>query len=267
MGLRNKIITAVFAILICTSAFVVTTYATETGSDIVTDIPTEGEIDIPDELVTDDPYVGDETYAPDEPATDYPYEETDPYYEPETEDPYYEDPTDYYEEPEYPDYTYPYIDDEPPYFSDGDDIYVGGGQSGYTVPDNTMPSAALYDADRPIDDKELSKNDWSEIAANLANAGSKENNNDDDGDFNFIKKNDSKTDNGDWMLYTGIALILLSLCGMTYAIVSAVKNKKSTAAFAGGKKPAYAHASHAKFDTADVKLPKGAKHAGGKRFK
>lgn len=271
MGIRNKIITAVFAILICASAFAVTAYATETGSDTVTDIPTEGEIDVPDVPdvpVTDDPYVGEETYAPDEPSTDDPYAESDPYYDPDIEDPYYE-PTDPYYEPTnsyYESETYPYIvEDEPPYFSNnGEDVYVGGGQNGYTVPDHTMPSAALFDADRVINDDELSKSDWSEIAANLSKADSNSGDSD-GGDFNFIKKNDSKNDNGDWMLYVGIALVALSIAGITYTIVSTVKIRKSTSSYSD--KHSFAHASSSKFDTAEVKVPKRAKHSGGKRFK
>ena len=100
MGFRNKIIAAAFAVLIGTSVFTITAYATPKDSDIVTDIPGEGEgeVDVTDPYVPDDPYAGEETNPPEEPVTDDPYAESDPYYEPETEAPYYE-PTDPYYEP------------------------------------------------------------------------------------------------------------------------------------------------------------------------
>ena len=88
----------------------------------------------------------------------------------------------------------------------------------------------------------------------------------DGGDFNFIKKNDSRSDNGGWILIVGIVLILLSIAGISYTVVSAVKNRKSTAGFSSDKNNV-TFASKSKFDTAEVKLPKRAKHSGGKRFK
>lgn len=264
MGFRNKIIAAAFAVLIGTSVFTITAYATPTDSDIVTDIPGEGEgeVDVTDPYVPDDPYAGEETIPPEEPVTDDPYAESDPYYEPETEAPYYE-PTDPYYEPEYPEYTtYPYAQYEEP---DVNNNYENNNQGGNAVYNEPLPTVELYDSDREISDDELSKNDWNEIAANLAKS-SANTDGDDGGDFNFIKKNDSRSDNGGWILIVGIVLILLSIAGISYTVVSTVKNRKSTAGFSSDKNNV-TFASKSKFDTAEVKLPKRAKHSGGKRFK
>lgn len=214
-----------------------------------------------EEIVETDPPVIDPeptfepepTYAP----------EPEPTYEPETEAPYYPEPdeTEPYVEP-----THSYVDtDDKLYFnnSDDDEVYVGGGQSTYTVPQTTAPQAEMYSVSRDdIDDKTLSDSDWNDISANLKNAS---NTGDSGDDFSFIKKNTSKTDNGNWMLYSGLACIVLSLAGITYFIVSTVKSKKSYAY--AGKSANTSRAKRAKFDTADIEIPKYASKNNGTRFK
>lgn len=120
-------------------------------------------------------------------------------------------------------------DDESVYYdSDGNDysnysdVYVGGGQS-YEPPQSTAPSAPLYQSGG-IDVKELSKGDWGDIAAKLNNSGNVA----DDGieDFSFIQKNNGAGDNGHWIIIGGILLILLSLAGFTYLIVSKIMMRK-----------------------------------------
>ena len=129
--------------------------------------------------------------------------------EPEPTEPYYEEPT----------YSY----DDKPYYSDGDDVYVGGGQSTYTIPETTAPPAQMYSVSKDtIDDKTLSQSDWNDISANLKNASLTDSDGD---DFNFIKKNTSKSDNGHWMLYAGIVCLILSVAGIVYFIIATVKSR------------------------------------------
>ena len=252
MGIRKKVIAVISAVLLCVSAFAVTANAED-------DYGYDGEVS-----ETEAPYYEPETEAPYyEPETEEPYYEPEteaPYYEPETEAPYYE--------PETESYDWNDEDDEPLYYSQDEEVYVGGGQSGYTVPDSTAPSAALYDVNT-IDGKELSDSDWNDISANLSKAAASDS--DGDGDFGFIKNNNSTTDNGDWVLYLGIALIVLSVAGIAYVVVSIVMNRRKVAVYAGGHRSSSEKASSgrakSKFDTADVKLPKKTSGSGGRRYK
>lgn len=281
MSRKNKLITALLSIVLCFSIFTITAYAVDLDGDgidddvVVTDPPAVVE--------TDPPYV--------EPETEPPYVEPEteaPYYEPETEAPYYE--------PEEPDYN----SDSSQIYYDSDnggessEFYVGGGQS-YVPPASTAPSAPLYDSNRKIDDSVLSNNDWKDISASLKNAGQGSENDSDD--FGFIKNNDSLGDNGEWMLYTGIACLALSAAGIAYVIISSISKHKKLSGGLSGKQYAYAGAGNGryrsssdyddgykdekiekkkidksrKYDTADVKLPKSSNGTryknGGKRYK
>lgn len=281
MSRKNKLITALLSIVLCFSIFTITAYAVDLDGDgidddvVVTDPPAVVE--------TDPPYV--------EPETEPPYVEPEteaPYYEPETEAPYYE--------PEEPDYN---SDSSQIYYEsdnggESSEFYVGGGQS-YVPPASTAPSAPLYDSNRKIDDSVLSNNDWKDISASLKNAGQGSENDSDD--FGFIKNNDSLGDNGEWMLYTGIACLALSAVGIAYVIISSVSKHKKLSGGLSGKQYAYAGAGNGryrsssdyddgykgekaekkkndrsrKYDTADVKLPKSSNgnryKNGGKRYK
>lgn len=247
--MKRKIIALVSILALSFSAFAFTVNAVgedESGGDIIETEP----------IVDPDP-----TYAPDPEPTYEP--EPEPTYEPEPEPTYYPEP-----EPTEP-YVEPtnYVDtDDKPYYSDGDDVYVGGGQSSYTVPETTAPPAQMYSVSRDtIDDKTLSKSDWNDISANLKNASLDDSSGD---DFSFIKKNTSKSDNGHWMLYAGIACLVLSIGGIVFFIVSTVKSRgRYNFAPATGKS---GKAPKRKFDTADVDItkhsaPKATK--GGTRFK
>ena len=100
--------------------------------------------------------------------------------------------------------------------------YVGGGQS-YVAPSNTAPSASLIKSDDNIDEKTLSSNDWSDIAKNLKNTDTSGSDGD---DFNFIKNNNSKGDNGHWMFYVSLVLLSLGVAGIAYFVISTVLNRK-----------------------------------------
>ncbi|WP_405355216.1 hypothetical protein [Ruminococcus sp.] len=207
--------------------------------------------------------------APDPEPTYEP--EPEPTYEPEPEPTYYPDPEPtYYPEP---DPTEPYVEptydnsdsgDKPYYSNDDGEVYVGGGQSTYTVPETTAPPAQMYSVSRDtIDDKTLSKSDWNDISANLKNASLTDSDGD---DFSFIKKNESKSDNGHWMLYVGIACLVLGIAGIVYFIVATVQSRgRYKFATNTGKAP---KEKKRKFDTADVELPKHTTSSkGGTRFK
>lgn len=282
MSRRKKLITALLSIVFCFSILTITAYAVDLDGDGIDD----------EVVVTDPPYVEPETDPPYvEPETEAPYVEPEteaPYIEPETEAPYVEPEDPYY----YSDSSQVYYDSDNG--GESSEFYVGGGQS-YVPPESTAPSAPLYESDRKIDDTVLSNNDWKDIAASLKNADS--DSNDDSDDFGFIKNNDSLSDNGEWMLYTGIACLALSAAGIAYVIISSVSKHKKLSGGLKGKQYAYAGGVNGryrsssdyddgykdeksekkkinksrKFDTADVKLPKSSSGTryknGGKRYK
>lgn len=201
------------------------------------------------------------TYEPEPEPTYEP--EPEPTYAPEPEPTYYPDPEPEPTEP-YVEPTYSYSDtDDKPYYSNDGSEYVGGGQSTYTVPETTAPPAQMYSVSRDtIDDKTLSKSDWNDISANLKNASLTDSDGD---DFNFIKKNTSKSDNGHWMLYAGIVCLILSVAGIVYFIIATVKSRgRYKFAPATGKA---GKTKKRKFDTADVELTKQDVSKGGTKFK
>lgn len=276
MSRLTKLVTVLLIFVLSISIITATAFAVDLDDDgidddvLSTDYPTQVETTV---------YV-EPTYV-----TDYVPETEAPTYEPVT-DPYYEPETD-------PVVTEPYYDDWYDDSSDSQqssDLYVGGGQT-YVPPQSTAPSAALYDSDSDIDDSVLSKNDWKDISANLKNAG-------DDGgsdDFNFIKKNNSTSDNGEWMLVCGIICLILSAAGIAYLIFSAVRKKGEISGAKASDKRKYAYAGtrnessgrysdgyssesarkrqldrSRRFDTADVRLPKSSANRyknNGRRYK
>ena len=176
------------------------------------------------------------------------------------------------------------------YDSDGNqhanqsDVYVGGGQS-YAPPVSTAPSVGLVKTEKNIDVNELSKNDWNDIKASLQKA-SKGGSASDGDDFSFIQKNTAKEDNGHMVFVLGLALVILSVAGCSYLIISAVMRRKKIKA--GGVSSSGAHSagsSHyradndyddgykasskkaSKFDTADIPNVKATKSKGGKRYR
>lgn len=67
---------------------------------------------------------------------------------------------------------------------------------------------------------ELSSDDWEQISLDLQQGGEQSGE-----DFNFIKDNNGKGDDGDWILYLGIALIAVGILGMTYAFLSSKRQR------------------------------------------
>lgn len=284
------LLTSAFCLSVCTySAFAVDLdgdgYDDETGQLISTESPYTDPIVDTIPAVTD-PI--DTTPVVTDPVV------TDPIYtESTTLDPYYTLP--YTEVPTYPgyeQYTTEYIE----YTYQSTTQYIGGGQT-YVEPVSTAPPAPLFDSRQDIDDSELSAKDWKSIAANLSNSDKTGNVADVD-DFSFIKNNDSKNDNGEWMLIVGICCLVLSAVGIIYVITSTVNRRKQLGVFTNTDKQVDVTASDlrssddysdnfgvdsktknvsvdesSKFDTAEVKLPKGGSRykkddsKGGKRFR
>lgn len=281
MSKRYKLITALLSIILTMSLFSITAYAVDADGDGYDDETGEYIVEVTEPVYTEPVYT--------EPVYTEPVYTEPVYTEPVYTEPVYTEPE--YTEPEYTEPVYDYTEDD--YYSDYDDSQSNGSYNDYDfdtdydidysddsyVAPETSP---MYESDREIDDTELSKSDWDYIKANLSNADGS-----DDGvdDFNFIKKNDNKGDNGDWMLIVGVACILLSIAGITYVIVSAnVRRRKiNSGAYAtASSNPRYRDDDDygdgyrtsrsekkkadrsSKYDTADVILPR---NKNGRRYK
>ncbi len=238
MSKKIKMITALLAVMFCATAFSITAYAVD------------GDEDTP--VTPQESSEAEPSYEPDTPS----YEPDTPSYEPDT--PSYEPDTPSYQ-PDYSSSYYSYNDNNSSYYNDNssyqsssnnnyyeyNDVnsYLGDGQT-YVEPSTAASAAAVYDVDdRKIDDTELSSNDWKEIQANLNKANSSGSDSD---DFAFIKNNDSKIDNGDWMLILGIILLVLSGAGFAYVVVSHIMRRKRVKSGASG---GYAGRTAERFDS------------------
>lgn len=279
---QHRLITALLTFIFCITAFSFTAYAVG-------------------ENTGDQPSGGDDTSSIIEPPTYAPPVESDPQSsqsdvssDTPQDNPDYNNSSNYYSEPDYyssNDYDYNdnnnYNDN-----SQSSELYVGGGQT-YDPPASTAASVPVYDVDsKKIDDSVLSSKDWKDIQASLNNAGDS---NSGDDDFSFIKNNDSKLNNGDWMLFLGIALIILSIAGISYVVIEIIKQRKgvTVGGFSHRKMPgrvksrnAVAHRPQSnhndaayrsyqkaqekelersrKYNTAEVHIPK---NSSGKRYK
>lgn len=225
MNKKIKLITLLLTLIITFSTVAFTAFAVEGENTDDAIVATDAPID--DEPVED----------PTDPIVEDP---TDPVYEDPTE-PDYEEPTEPdYEEPTEPEYTEPDYseDDSSSDSSSGNNIYSNDSEEFYYEDDyynnldssnqtSTYSESDMYNDTSKVDPNELSSDDWNAIAENLANAD--KNNTGSADDFNFIKKNTSTEDNGIWMLVTGGALVILSVIGIGYVIVSSITAKKKYA--------------------------------------
>lgn len=106
-----------------------------------------------------------------------------------------------------------------PYSAVYDDNYV-------YIPSYTEPTQSLIDTNsKVVNTDELTQDDWASImldleAGNISDDGTKT--------FNFIKQNDEQGDTSiKWMLYLGVALILLSIFLIIFVVISTQKaNRK-----------------------------------------
>lgn len=133
----------------------------------------------------------------------------------------------------YDDYDYSYENNnsyEDYNENDYNNSYDDNSDYGYNSDGYQAPSEVdLYKTDGNVDNPELSDSDWNSIALSLQNAEDT----DDGDDFNFIKKNNSSSDNGLWMLILGTVLVILSIAGIAYITITYL-NKKRKFAYTGG---------------------------------
>lgn len=272
-------IKAAFTIALCmlmVSCVSFSVYATGQAVDDYTDSPTDYiETTVPTVAVTTAPPT--EPYT--EPPTDPPY--TEPATDPPTEEPTYNynDDDNYYTEDDYY-----YVTDEPDYNYNGN------------YEDNPDETSGLYDAEDKKAQGELDNDDWAQIVKNLENNAQKDG--DDSDDFGFIQNN-TNGDNGHWYLYSGIIAIIISAIGFSYTFLSWKRQRnlrKKAVAPTGGKNTPKGGSSRysnkdksdygdsyssskkgntkrssvknnaAKYDTADINLPKQQPPKGGTRY-
>lgn len=67
---------------------------------------------------------------------------------------------------------------------------------------------------------ELSSDDWEQISLDLQQGGEQSGE-----DFNFIKDNNGKGDDGEWILFLGIGFVAVGLLGITYAVLSSKRQR------------------------------------------
>ncbi len=110
--------------------------------------------------------------------------------------------------------------------------YVAPATSAYRATSAAQPATSaeskkseIYDVeDEEVDEDTLKKGDWKDIEEQLKNANA--NDDSDVADFDFIKKNDGKNDNGEWILYLGIAFEVIAAGIIVTLIILAVRRKK-----------------------------------------
>lgn len=227
MSKKAKILILLTAFVFCLSAFSITVFADdvisedpvieETYPDTPAEQPTEYVPDVTEAPIADNPDYG--TSSDDDNSYDYSDQTSDYNQGSVTEDSYYNDGdsndynSDYNNNYDYNEYV--------PDF-ESDDYVIEETQA--------VIDSELYDVKDKIDDSELSDSDWNAIAKSLENAS----NTGSGDDFNFIKKNTSKSDNGLWILIVGALLIILAIVGITYVILSSLNKKKAYAYPSGG---------------------------------
>ena len=91
-------------------------------------------------------------------------------------------------------------------------IYVENTTNVYAVTSSLLPSNG------EVDTEELTSDDWALITSSGSNTKGNS--------FDFIKNNKKTSDNGKWMLYSGLGLIALSVIGIIYVIFSSIVPKK-----------------------------------------
>lgn len=67
---------------------------------------------------------------------------------------------------------------------------------------------------------ELSSDDWDQISLDLQGGDQQSGE-----DFGFIKNNNGGFDDGEWILYLGIGLIVVGMCGIVFAVLSSKRQR------------------------------------------
>lgn len=239
MKQKSKIIAIALSFIICLSVFSITAFADEDdllNNDVNSDVSqVEPDNNQPDDVVPDDnntpqPDDNNGVSGDDNPNNDYSDNgnlDSDNSGDYNSDGGYTDDNNGY------DDYDYSYEDNnsyENYNENDYNNSYDDNSDYGYNSDDYQAPSEVdLYKTDGNVDNPELSDSDWNSIALSLQNAEDA----DDGDDFNFIKKNNSSSDNGLWMLILGTVLVILSIAGIAYVAITYL-NKKRKFAYSGG---------------------------------
>lgn len=198
-------------VLLCIGVFTFTAFATG-------EVAPTTEVVAPVETTPEAPPVDTETTAPDTPVVD----PMTPTTAPEGEgDGYYDDS--YVEETVAPDagyvetpttsYVDSYTDENGYYYYDEEEMVNNIEDTAGNVSDYTN----LYDTSN-IDEAQLKKTEWDNITLSTSKG--------DATDFSSIKDNTETDDNGQWIIYTGLILIGLSLLGILYFVIATATYKK-----------------------------------------
>lgn len=146
------------------------------------------------------------------------------------------------------------------YYEDVEDYYVED------TPENLASEISDDNLYQPNlnDDRDFEEEEWDKIVLNVDS-----NKNGGGGSFSKIKNNNTKGDNGQWLLYVGFSLIGLSVIGIIYFIAATVSDKKKNdknnrrGGGSNGRSSSKRYASEpsrrssrAKSDTAEIYLPR-----------
>lgn len=110
-------------------------------------------------------------------------------------------------------YVDSYTDENGYYYYDEEEMVNNIEDTAGNVSDYTN----LYDTSN-INESELKKTEWANITLSTTNG--------DATDFSSIKDNTEADDNGQWIIYTGLILIGLSLLGILYFVIATATYKK-----------------------------------------
>ena len=141
----------------------------------------------------------------------------------------------YTEQPQYDESTV-FYDGDGNVYSNPNDVYVGGEQT-YTPP-ATIPSTTVAPKDTTntkVDEPTMKASDWDTIRASLSNQGKSAGKEVSTPNFRQIKTSVNSGQNDIKYLAIGIGLLLLSVAGFTFVIVSTVRRRKSTGAARANK--------------------------------
>ncbi len=243
MNKRIKTLLALSLALVCIATFSFSVYATgevaQPTDAVATEAPTQAPTAAPTQAPTAAPTQA-ETDAPVQIETDAPVQTETEYYEPATE---YVDDTqqENYVEDTDNSYTDYYTNEDGYYYYDEEEMVNSIDDSAGSVSDLTD----LYDTS-DIDESELKESKWDDISLSV----SKKDNN--TSDFSAIKENKNSEDDSQWIIYTGVILIGLSLIGILYFIIATATYKKKLKKLRAREHRQRSNSTRAKDDYGDL---------------
>lgn len=201
MNKRILMLLSLLTVLVCLGTFCFSVYATgevptTAPAPVETSAPAPVETSAPEVTPTDsgsvDDGTGDDYYTEETYATEYiPVETSAP-----------------------DNYVDSYTNEDGYYYYDEDQMVNSIEDTAGNVSDYTT----LYDTSN-IDKSELKESEWDNITLSMSDKNS-------DGSFAAIKDNQGDTDDGQWIIYTGLILIGLAIIGIMYFIIATSTYKK-----------------------------------------